>query len=74
MIRYGIQQTIDGKEPSWIAIGTGMNTDVQFAHLYTTKELAQAKIKTELKAHQNWIKHTGNTITYTIVEFTVKIK
>ncbi len=73
MIRYGIQKETDG-EITWIAIGTGATDDVQYAHLYTTEELALAKIKTEIKAHQSWVKHTGKSLKYKIVEFYIEAR
>lgn len=74
MIRYGIQIKTDGTDLRWISIGTGVTRDIQHAHLYTTKELAQAKIKSEIKAHEAWTRHSGRKLDYEVIEFTVEIK
>lgn len=71
-IRYGVKVLTDGHDPKWVSIGTGYDTNVKFAHLYTTWELAQKKALSELKAHKDWMKHTGMELEYVIVEFRVQ--
>lgn len=72
MIRFGIKITTNGIDPRWISIGTGNTPDIQHAHLYTTEDLALAKIKSEKKAHHQWEQYTGNTLQYEVVKFNVE--
>lgn len=72
-IRYGVKVTTNGEDVRWVAIGTGYTTSVEFAHLYTTRELATSKATSEKRALKQWMEHTGNKCTFDIVEFEVGV-
>lgn len=46
MIRYAVEViNTASKKQSWAAIGIGLTTDRQDAHLYTRRQLAEKKMK-----------------------------
>lgn len=58
MIRYAVkfEHATADTGPHYEAIGTGSTNDKQFAHLYTTLELAQKKAR-QYRAHNQWYKN-----------------
>lgn len=55
MIRYAVEVINAASEkPSWAAIGVGLTTYQQDAHLYTCRRLAEKKVK-EFADYPLWV-------------------
>lgn len=62
IVRYGVQYS-NGK---WEAIGVGRSDNIQDAHLYTKRSLAEQKVAQYVSS--NWFK-TYDNVAPTIVDF-----
>ena len=72
--RYAVRRVEDGETDVWVSIGTGYTPDIEFAHLYSTIELATSKTKVERKAIKAYTEHTGKVVDYVVDEFAVQLK
>lgn len=79
--RWIIERNIIGKYdddwtpegPAWVCIGKGYSKDITEAHMYSTEKLANQKVAVEQKSLESYLKHTGRTVTFTLVECVVNI-
>jgi hypothetical protein len=79
--RWIIERTITGpadngwyeEGPVWVCIGKGYSKDITEAHMYSTEKLANQKVAVEQKSLESYIKHTGRTVTFKLVECNVSL-
>ena len=62
--RYAILVVVQGQYSGWHSIGTGLTKNVQEAHLFNRRDLAEKRLETYLKQPRSYTSAE-------IVEFTV---
>lgn len=71
--RWIVKVEIEGRPVRYVAIGTGCTDDVQYAHLYTTKKLADKSAASERKSLQGWSSATKLRALVEVIEVTADV-